>query len=85
MAEILVRAVGQANRGELTLDRANQCLMQIYEIASGEEYPNYTVAEWFNQWLTNAKPSISQKTIERYKNSIREVMQVVEPMKTGPL
>ena len=77
MAEILVRAVGQANRGELTLDRANQCLMQIYEIASGEEYPNYTVAEWFNQWLTNAKPSISQKTIERYENSIREVLQAL--------
>ncbi|MFP6873570.1 MAG: tyrosine-type recombinase/integrase, partial [Verrucomicrobiales bacterium] len=77
LADIIVRAAGQANRGELTIDRARQHLMSIYELSSGEAYPSYTVSQWLEQWLSSNSLNVSESTMRRYRNSVKCVQEAL--------
>ena len=71
--EIITLASREANSGALTLDKARRYITQLYRLSSGEEFPNYTVASWLDQWLEVTLPQVETSTKNRYTKSIEDV------------
>lgn len=77
MADIIARAGREATVGRLTLDKARRYLMEIYRLASGEEFPSYSVSEWLTHWLDESEKRVGEATMRRYHTSVRDVLKVL--------
>jgi len=77
MADIVSRAAVEANKGTFTLEKARNCVMELYQVANHEELPSFTVSQWLEKWLEAKEAEVGKKTITRYTGSIRAVTKAL--------
>jgi integrase len=72
MAQGLQRAANEARRGALTEARTRELLSEILQSVSGEGLRMFTVAEWFEHFVSQKKKSRSSRTASRHAQTMRE-------------
>lgn len=66
------RAEHHANNGTLTERTAKKIISEILERTTGEPLHNYKVRDWFAHWLEMKAQVRAGKTIDRYRQVIRD-------------
>src|SRR5262245_19229062 len=66
------RAEGHAKNGTLTEQQAKKIIGEILERTTGEPLHSYKVHDWLNHWLDMKEPVRSRKTMDRYRQVIRD-------------
>jgi len=66
------RSENHARNGTLTEQQAKKIISEIVERTTGEPLHNYKVRDWLNHWLDMKEQVRSGKTIERYRQVIRD-------------
>jgi len=72
MAQGLQRAANEARRGALTEARTRELLSEILQSVSGEGLRMFTVAEWFEHFVSQKKKSRAVRTALRHAQTMRE-------------
>ena len=72
MAQGLQRAANEARRGSLTEARTRELLSEILQSVSGEGLRMFTVAEWFEHFVSQKKKSRAVRTASRHAQTMRE-------------
>jgi integrase len=65
-------AENAAKSGTLTEQRTKELLGQVLERVTGEPLQNFTIKEWFSHWLELKAKVRGERTIERYRQVIRD-------------
>lgn len=73
--EILKRSCEDATRLELNQVKATEYLSEMLEVVSGKPLNVATVEGWFNRWLENRKPAVSEGTFARYQSNIKAFLK----------
>jgi len=73
ITDILNQAARLANKAELTIEKAQEFIMELYNFSNSEDLPSYTVGEWLDKWLDEKSKTIKQKTYNRYSGSVESV------------
>ena len=68
------RAESHAKNGTLTEQQAKKIIGEILERTTGEPLHNYKVSDWFAHWLDMKEQVRSGKTMDRYRQVIRDFM-----------
>jgi integrase len=68
------RAESLAKNGTLTEQQAKKIIGEILERTTGEPLHNYKVRDWFAHWLDMKEQVRSGKTMDRYRQVIRDFM-----------
>ena len=68
------RAESHAKNGTLTEQQAKKIIGEILERTTGEPLHNYKVSDWFAHWLDMKEQVRSSKTMDRYRQVIRDFM-----------
>jgi integrase len=66
------RTESHAKNGTLTEQQAKKIIGEILERTTGEALHNYKVSDWFPQWLDMKEQVRSAKTMDRYRQVIRD-------------
>jgi integrase len=66
------RAESHAKNGTLTEQQAKKIIGEILERTTGEPLHNYKVRDWLNHWLEMKEQVRSGKTMDRYRQVIRD-------------
>lgn len=66
------RAESHAKNGTLTEQQAKKIIGEILERTTGEPLHNYKVSDWLNHWLDLKEQVRSGKTMDRYRQVIRD-------------
>jgi integrase len=66
------RAEGHAKNGTLTEQQAKKIIGEILERTTGEPLRSYKVREWLDHWLEMKEKVRSGKTLDRYRQVIRD-------------
>src|SRR5215471_17953148 len=66
------RAENHAKNGTLTEQAAKKIIGEILERTTGEPLHNYKVRDWLAQWLDLKQQVRSRKTMDRYRQVIRD-------------
>src|SRR5438270_612439 len=66
------RAENHAKNGTLTEQQARKIIGEILERTTGEPLRNYKVQDWFTHWLEIKEQVRACKTMERYRQVIRD-------------
>ncbi len=66
------RAEHHAKNGTLTEQAAKKIIGEILERTTGEPLHNYKIREWFAHWLSMKEQVRSGKTMDRYRQVIRD-------------
>ncbi len=66
------RAENHAKNGTLTEHQAKKIIGEILERTTGEPLRNYRVRDWFAHWLDMKEQVRSGKTMDRYRQVIRD-------------
>jgi integrase len=66
------RAEGHAKNGTLTERQAKKIIGEILERTTGEPLRNYKVCEWLDHWLEMKEKVRAGKTLDRYRQVIRD-------------
>ena len=66
------RAESHAKNGTLTEQQAKKIIGEILERTTGEPLHSYKVRDWLNHWLDMKEPVRSRKTMDRYRQVIRD-------------
>lgn len=66
------RAEHHARNGTLTEQQAKKIIGEILERTTGEPLRNYTVRDWLNHWLEMKEQVRAGKTMDRYRQVIRD-------------
>jgi integrase len=66
------RAENHAKNGTLTEQQAKKIIWEILERSTGEPLHNYKVSDWLNHWLDLKEQVRSGKTMDRYRQVIRD-------------
>ena len=66
------RAESHAKNGTLTEQQAKKIIGEILERTTGEPLHNYKVSDWFAHWLDMKEQVRSGKTMDRYRQVIRD-------------
>ncbi len=66
------RAENHAKNGTLTEQQAKKIIGEILERTTGEPLRNYKVSEWLTHWLDMKQQVRSRKTMDRYRQVIRD-------------
>jgi hypothetical protein len=66
------RAENHAKNGTLTEQQAKKIISEIVERTTGEPLHNYKVRDWLNHWLDMKEQVRSGKTMDRYRQVIRD-------------
>jgi len=66
------RAENYAKNGTLTEHQAKKIIGEILERTTGEPLRNYRVRDWFTHWLDMKEQVRSGKTMDRYRQVIRD-------------
>jgi len=71
------RAENHAKNGTLTEHQAKKIIGEILERTTGEPLRNYRVRDWFTHWLDMKEQVRSGKTMDRYRQVIRDFIASV--------
>jgi integrase len=63
-----------ARRKELTAAQGRKVIAEMVAISSGETMSFHTVASWLNDWLANKTGVVSERTLFRYSQVIRDFL-----------
>lgn len=66
------RAEGHAKNGTLTEQQAKKIIGEILERTTGEPLRNYKASDWLNHWLDMKEQVRAGKTMDRYRQVIRD-------------
>jgi integrase len=66
------RAENHAKNGTLTEQQAKKIIGEIVERTTGEPLRNYKVRDWLDQWLDMKEQVRAGKTMDRYRQVIRD-------------
>jgi len=66
------RAENHAKNGSLTEQAAKKIIGEILERTTGEPLHNYKVRDWFDHWLEMKEQVRAGKTMDRYRQVIRD-------------
>jgi len=66
------RAENHAKNGTLTEQQAKKIIGEIVERTTGEPLRNYKVRDWLDQWLDMKEQVRASKTMDRYRQVIRD-------------
>jgi len=66
------RAESHAKNGTLTEQQAKKIIGEILERSTGEPLHNYKVSDWLTHWLDMKEQVRSGKTMDRYRQVIRD-------------
>src|SRR5215472_3405183 len=66
------RAESHAKNGTLTEQQAKKIIGEILERSTGEPLHNYKASDWLTQWLEMKEQVRSSKTMDRYRQVIRD-------------
>ena len=66
------RAENHAKNGTLTEQQAKKIIGEIVERTTGEPLRNYKVRDWQDQWLDMKEQVRASKTMDRYRQVIRD-------------
>jgi integrase len=69
----------ESKAGRLTEARAHQLISEIVEQATGEPLRNYTVADWFADWLRGKQSTKTQSTFLKYANTVNRFLASLGP------
>jgi integrase len=61
--------------GELTQEQAKRIIGEIYERTSGERLNTYKARDWFAHWLEQKEQVRAGKTLERYRQVVRDFLE----------
>jgi integrase len=67
-------ASAKARRKELTAAQARKVLAEMVAISSGETLSFHSARSWLNDWLTNKTGAISETTLGRYQQVVRDFL-----------
>jgi integrase len=67
-------AESHAKNGTLTEQQAKKIIGEILERTTGEPLHNYQISDWFAHWLDMKEQVRSGKTMDRYRQVIRDFM-----------
>jgi integrase len=67
-------AAAKARRKELTAAQARKVIAEMVAISSGETMSFHTVRSWLNDWLTNKTGAVSEGTLFRYQQVVRDFL-----------
>jgi integrase len=68
------RAEDHAKNGTLTEQAAKKIIGEIVERTTGEPLRSYKVCDWFNHWLELKERVRSGKTLDRYRQVVRDFL-----------
>ena len=68
------QASALARRKELTAAQARKVIAEMVAISSGEVMSFHSAESWLNNWLANKAGSASVRTMERYRQVIRDFL-----------
>jgi integrase len=68
------RTESHAKNGTLTEQQAKKIIGEILERTTGEPLHNYKASDWFAHWLDMKQQVRSDKTMDRYRQVIRDFM-----------
>lgn len=71
------RAEGHAKNGTLTEQQAKKIIGEILERTTGEPLHHYKTGEWFNHWLELKGKVRAGKTMDRYRQVIRDFIDAL--------
>jgi integrase len=69
------RAEGHAKNGTLTEQQAKKIIGEILERTTGQPLRNYIAREWLDHWLEMKEKVRAGKTMDRYRQVIRDFIQ----------
>ena len=72
-------ASAKARRKELTAAQARKVLAELVAASSGEEMAFHSVEDWLNGWLSNKAGSASVRTMDRYRQIVRDFLEHLGP------
>ena len=72
MCLAIERAENHAKNGTLTEQQAKKIIGEILERTTGEPLRNYKVRDWFAHWLEMKEQVRAGKTMDRYRQVIRD-------------
>jgi integrase len=67
-------ASAKARRRELTAAQARKVLAEMVAFSSGETLSFHSARSWLNDWLTNKTGAISETTLGRYQQVVRDFL-----------
>ena len=67
-------AAAKARRKELTAAQARKVIAEMVAISTGETMSFHSVRGWLNDWLTNKTGAVSEKTLVRYRQVVRDFL-----------
>jgi integrase len=77
---IVERGVREAKSGRLTSEaKALELLSEFREQVTGQPLHNHTVRRWFEQWLTMKSRVRAGKTLDRYRQVVRDFLSSLGP------
>jgi integrase len=65
----------KARRKELTAAQARKVLAELVAASSGEELTFHSVEDWLTGWLSNKAGSASARTMDRYRQIVRDFLE----------
>jgi integrase len=71
------RAENHAKNGTLTEQQAKKIIGEILERTTGEPLRNYKVRDWLDHWLDMKEQVRAGKTMNRYRQVIRDFMESI--------
>ena len=69
------RSSEKARRKELTAAQARKVLAELVATSSGEELTFHSVEDWLADWLSNKAGSASARTMDRYRQIVRDFLR----------
>ena len=69
----------KARRKELTAAQARKVLAELVAASSGEELTFHSVEDWLTGWLSNKAGSASARTMDRYRQIVRDFLEHLGP------
>ena len=78
-------AAALARRKELTAAQARKVIAEMVAASSGETLSFHTARGWLTDWLTNKSGAVSDRTLVRYRQVIRDFLVHMGPRAEAPL
>src|SRR4029077_1757640 len=78
-------AAAKARRKELTAAQARKVIAEMVAISTGETMSFHSVSSWLNDWLTNKTGAVSEKTLVRYRQVVRDFLAFMGARAETPL
>ena len=79
IALVWEEASEKARRKELTAAQARKVLAELVAASSGEEMTFHSVEAWLASWLSNKADSASARTMDRYRQIVRDFLEHLGP------